>query len=350
MRFFAAAAALLVPFALGACGDDGSGPERREPGSIAISESDIDMLDGDTVQISVSVFDEDGEEFAEIPDDVDIFFTTQTPSIVQVLQDGRIVALHPGTGTIRAATSDGLIDELTVLVIPVPTSVEIVDGGDQDGLPNTALPDSVVVRVEDRHGDGVPGVEVQFAVTSGGGSVSPTSAITDADGEVRVEWTLGPVVGDQAIEATAAVASAAVAINATISNVVFTGVDVPATVTQGASLPGAVRIDSNQFSHAIGAGYVVVSWDPTKLALANVANADYARSVHRIDAASGQLHLIVTDPDVTKGDRAAAGITFNVIGGAGTTTTIHSTIQSLISENFTIVQAGVADDVVVTIN
>lgn len=351
MRSFAAAAVLLVPLALAGCGDDGSGPQRPEPASISIDESDFEMNDGDTVQINVSVFDQDGEEITDL-EDVELFITSQTPTIVSVLPDGRIVALHPGAGVIRAATSDGLIDNVTVTVNPVATSVVIVDGDDQDGLPNQPLPDSVVLRVIDRHNDGVPGVEVQFSVTSGGGSVSPASAVSDEEGLVRVEWTLGPVVGDQAMQAVSASTSTTIPISATISNLVVADVDVPTTVTQGGTLPGTVRIDSNQYTHAIGAAHVVVSWDPAKLQLqaGSLTSGDYARAVRWFDNATGELHLISTDPDVAKGDRAAAALTFDVVGGAGTSTTIDVEIEELIAENFVEVAAGVASDIVVNIN
>lgn len=352
MRSYAVAAVLLAPLALGACSDDGSGPEPREPASLEIDQSDVQMDDGDTIQVSVSLYDENDEIFDEIPDDVDIFFTSQTPSVVTALPDGRIIAVHPGTGTVRAATSEGLIDEVTILVRPVPTAVEIVSGADQDGVPGEPLNDSVVVRVEDRHGDGVPGVEVAFAVTSGGGSVSPATVTTDAQGLARVEWTLGPVVGDQAIEATIAVASASVAIGASINNVVFTSLALPTTVTQGGTLPGTLRVNSSIFANAVGAAYMVVDWDPAKLQLqpGSLTGSAWARTVRWFDNATGELHVIGTDPDITKGDRALTGLTFDVVGGAGTTTTIDLRIEDLIAENFAAVSASVASAVTVTIN
>lgn len=41
----------------------------------------------------------------------------------------------------------------------------------------------------------VGGVEVTFSVVGGGGSVSPASATTDAQGSAVADWTLGPTVG-----------------------------------------------------------------------------------------------------------------------------------------------------------
>jgi hypothetical protein len=41
------------------------------------------------------------------------------------------------------------------------------------------------------------GIQVLFQVISGGGSMSPQSAITSSLGEVTVKWTLGLTAGAQ---------------------------------------------------------------------------------------------------------------------------------------------------------
>ena len=54
--------------------------------------------------------------------------------------------------------------------------------------------------------DSVPeaGLEVTFAVTSGGGMLQTTSTVTDADGRAGAErWTLGPTLGTQTVSASA---------------------------------------------------------------------------------------------------------------------------------------------------
>ena len=55
--------------------------------------------------------------------------------------------------------------------------------------------DSIVVLAADKFGNPVADQTVLFAVKSGGGSVSPASRITLADGRAATRWTLGPDVG-----------------------------------------------------------------------------------------------------------------------------------------------------------
>jgi hypothetical protein len=54
------------------------------------------------------------------------------------------------------------------------------------------------------NGSGVPGIPVSWVVTGGGGSVSASSVITDGTGLAAVAWTLGPVAGSNAAQASAA--------------------------------------------------------------------------------------------------------------------------------------------------
>jgi hypothetical protein len=44
---------------------------------------------------------------------------------------------------------------------------------------------------------------VLFDVASGGGTVDPATASTDAQGRVQTEWTLGPQQGEQRVTAGA---------------------------------------------------------------------------------------------------------------------------------------------------
>jgi hypothetical protein len=60
------------------------------------------------------------------------------------------------------------------------------------------------VRVNDAQGNGIGGIALTFAVTSGGGTVLPTSATTDATGSATVAWTLGGANGAQTLTVSAA--------------------------------------------------------------------------------------------------------------------------------------------------
>lgn len=77
-----------------------------------------------------------------------------------------------------------------------PAEVTVASGGDQAAPAGSLLPQPISVRVTDDDGDPVQGVEVRFAVTSGGGFVYPGVDSTDASGQATTEWRLGSVSAD----------------------------------------------------------------------------------------------------------------------------------------------------------
>lgn len=81
-----------------------------------------------------------------------------------------------------------------------PPRLEYVAGRGQTASEGMPLADSLAVRVMTAGGQPVAGVPVVFTVTGGGGSVSPASTITDAQGFARTQWTLGTAVA-QSVEA-----------------------------------------------------------------------------------------------------------------------------------------------------
>jgi hypothetical protein len=88
------------------------------------------------------------------------------------------------------------------VVAPIVVSgFTIVQGNLQVAQAGILLPTPVVLRVVDANGDGVPNTAVVFAVTTGGGTVSPASVLSDVHGEVSVKWTLGQSTPVQSLSA-----------------------------------------------------------------------------------------------------------------------------------------------------
>ncbi len=73
----------------------------------------------------------------------------------------------------------------------VVTSLVKVQGDNLTGLEAKPVNLPPTVKVADQIGAGVQGVTVDFAVTSGGGSLTAASAVTDANGLASVGWTIG---------------------------------------------------------------------------------------------------------------------------------------------------------------
>lgn len=74
---------------------------------------------------------------------------------------------------------------------PDVVAIQVVAGDAQVQTVGQALPQPVSVRVTDTRGAPVAGQRVLFAVTSGGGSMTPGEVTTGSDGRAQVSWTLG---------------------------------------------------------------------------------------------------------------------------------------------------------------
>jgi hypothetical protein len=76
-----------------------------------------------------------------------------------------------------------------------PAAITATTSGDLSAAVGNPLPLSV--KVTGASGEAVPGVTVLWTVSSGGGSVSPASSVTDASGVATTTWTMGPSSGSQ---------------------------------------------------------------------------------------------------------------------------------------------------------
>ena len=83
------------------------------------------------------------------------------------------------------------------------TALARVSGNGQSARPSSALPLPIVVRVTDQFGNPVSGATVQWTVTVGGGSVTPTSGVTNQAGQASTTWTMGAADGADSLEASA---------------------------------------------------------------------------------------------------------------------------------------------------
>ena len=80
-------------------------------------------------------------------------------------------------------------------------SLTLVSGGAQIRQASRLLRSPLVFRATDAGGAGVGSVPITIVVVQGGGAVDSASVKTDANGEARVKWTLGPDAA-QALQAS----------------------------------------------------------------------------------------------------------------------------------------------------
>src|SRR5207249_2137056 len=140
-------------------------------------------------------------------------------------------------------------------------------GDNLTGQVATRLQTPHVVLVSDATGNPVAGVTVTWAAASGGGSVDPTTATTDANGHAQTVRTLGLVIGTQTTTATATIGGTATTVTFSITATAAGASQMTAaggdgqTGTVGATLPTplAVRV-ADQFNNPVAG--VTVTWTP----------------------------------------------------------------------------------------
>jgi uncharacterized protein YjdB len=86
----------------------------------------------------------------------------------------------------------------------VPASIAVIDGDGQTGAAGQFLNTPLLVEVLNGLGQPLSDVTVEWAVATGGGSLSAASTTTLASGRTEVEWALGTEAGEGRVTATVA--------------------------------------------------------------------------------------------------------------------------------------------------
>ncbi len=185
---------MVLPFfllAVGSCGgSDGTGPETPVAASITISSGSVNLqFLGATFTLGATVRDQNGQTFAGA-----VTWTADNSAVATVDNAGVVTAIGNGTATVTAASGSATAT-VPVTVDQVVTSIGIISGNDQSATVGQALSDVIVVQARDGGGAPVEGALMEFETTSG--EVSSASAVTDAQGQASVDWTLGTASGLQ---------------------------------------------------------------------------------------------------------------------------------------------------------
>ncbi|HEV8600375.1 MAG TPA: hypothetical protein VGQ69_13540 [Gemmatimonadales bacterium] len=116
---------------------------------------------------------------------------------------------QPGINTLTA-TSPALAGASVVFTATavVVNPIQIISGNSQQGFAEDTL-EQIVVLVRDEAATPLPGALVSFEVTVGGGSFSPATATTDANGLAQTKWVLGSAIGTQEASVTSPAAGPA---------------------------------------------------------------------------------------------------------------------------------------------
>jgi hypothetical protein len=229
----AAAVAVLAMQVAGSCkGGDATAPP-RPTSLVAASPTSLQATAGSAVseKPAVLVQDQDGEPMANVPV---IFAVTsgggsvtgasQTTGPNGVATVGEWV-LGTGAGSNVLTATSGSLDPVTFSATGVagPASAIAKAGDNQNATAGELVPTAPTVTVTDANGNPVAGIVVNFAITSGGGSLGSASATTNSSGVATIDrWTMGTTAGTNTVTATAG----------TLPPVTFTAIGLPGAPAQ----------------------------------------------------------------------------------------------------------------------
>jgi lysophospholipase L1-like esterase/uncharacterized protein YjdB len=158
-----------------------------------------------------------------------VAWTSSDPSILSIdATSGLATGNKLGTVTVTAASETKSATQSLTVVPGPPAKIVTVAGDGQSVVAGTAVSVAPSVKVTDAIGDPIANVAVNFAVTTGGGSITGAATTTNADGVATAgTWTLGTKAALNTLTATSPVIAGV--------SVVFTaaGVAGPATTVAG---------------------------------------------------------------------------------------------------------------------
>jgi hypothetical protein len=111
----------------------------------------------------------------------------------------RVIAVPAVVALVAMTGCSASLADATGVNSKTPETLVVAQGNGQSAQAGRDLPTPILFRVLSASGAGVPGVTVSLSVAAGGGAVTPASDTTDARGEFKAKWTLGPGEVDQRI-------------------------------------------------------------------------------------------------------------------------------------------------------
>jgi uncharacterized protein (TIGR03437 family) len=108
----------------------------------------------------------------------------------------------PGNVQVTATFGSSSVVNFALTSQAVVSTMTILNGNNQSVTVGNAFPQSLTVQIKDTSNNPIPNVTVGFSVTSGNGSVNPTSAVTDSQGRASTIATAAQSTGPLVVTAT----------------------------------------------------------------------------------------------------------------------------------------------------
>ena len=180
----------------------------------------------------ISVLDQDGSAFAGAAVSFSVAAGGGTLSAATATTDASgqasttlTLGSTPGSNSVTAMVAGLGSATFTATGYTTPHSLTIVSGDGQQGPAGAQLDAPFVVSVSDENGAALAGAAVSFSVAAGGGTLTATTATTNANGRAATTLRLGSTPGDNTVEATVAGLDAGVTFSATGQETDLAGFD-----------------------------------------------------------------------------------------------------------------------------
>jgi len=240
------------------------------PARLVLLDSPTDLAAGETREVRVAVVDAAGNRvLGDNGRTINLTTTDAAGSVsstattangfatlsVTGVASGELMLLTAATGLTSATAT------LSVLAGP-PAQVTVAAGNEQSATVGTPVAIPPSVRVTDAQGNPVSGVDVVFAVTSGGGVVAPASVVTGADGVAAVSsWSLGSAAGANMLGASVSGSDFTTSFTATATTALTSFSPTSATAGAVVTLLGSdlSAVTGVQFGGVEAFSYTVVS-------------------------------------------------------------------------------------------
>lgn len=217
-----------------------------------------------TKQLSAQVVNSSGTTLS-----TSVTWNSSAQNVATVSNSGLVTAVGVGSTTI-SAIAGSVSGSATMVVSQAPATIEKVSGDAQTATIGETLPEPLVVEVKDQGGSSIPGAELVWTVSSGGGTLVSSSSQADASGRGQATWQLGGVEGEQILFANSGNATEAT-FTATAQLPVVASVTVTPTTDTITSIGGTKQFTAKAFdADAAEIANVEFTWSSSDVSVADV--------------------------------------------------------------------------------
>lgn len=271
--------------------------------------------------------------------DLPLSWSTSDATIATVSPNGLVTSTaKAGSATLTVTGLNGISQQTTIRVQPVATLV-VQRGADQIATAGSTLTTPFQVQALDANQAPVIGAPINFAAVNGAGSVSPSTATTDANGFASTVVTLGSAIGGYTFTAQAAgnaaqtriVATANAAAAASLS--IASGNQQADTVMATLGQPLTVRV-SDGFGNPVANQVVDFKVSSGQAALLTPGSAGPAPEVQVATGTDGTANVSLVGGAVAGSVKIAASLPGTSVVG----TTFEETLKPGVASRLAMVQ------------